>query len=56
MELVEAKEAVGEDNGILGGFWRGLDWVFLVGGCDGWGHTVFGADVGIVILYCGTEV
>lgn len=53
MELVEAEEAVGKDNGVLGGFCRGLDGVWRDMGCR---HTVLGADVGIVIFYSGAKV
>ena len=56
VELVEAEEAVGEDDGVEGGPCSGLD-----GGV--WDrrfrlrtHTVFGADFGIVVCYRGTEV
>lgn len=53
MKLVEAEEAMGEDDGILGGLCKGL------GAClarDAVGPTVFGADVGIIVLYCGTKI
>lgn len=53
MKLVEAEKAMSEDDGILGGFCRGLDtaWQEMR-----WGHTVFGADAGIIVLYRGAKV
>ena len=53
MKLVEAEEAMGEDDGVLGGFCGFLDGVWQE---RRWGHTVFGADVGILVLYGGTKI
>ena len=53
MKLVEAEEAMGEDDGVLGGFCRGLDRIRQE---MRRGHTVFAANVGVVILNCRTKV
>lgn len=53
MKLVEAEEAMGEDDGVLGGFCRDLDRIRQE---MRRGHTVFGANVGVVVLYCRTKV
>lgn len=56
MELVEAEEAVGEDDGVERGSCSGLDWGVLEQEIPMRTHTVFGADFSIVICYRGAEV
>ena len=53
VELVETEEAMGEDDGVLGFFCRDLDGVRR-GMASG--RTVFGADVGVIVLYCRAKV
>lgn len=53
MELVEAEEAVGEDDGVAGCSCICLERAFERG--MGRGHTVFGAYCGVVVCDCGAE-